>query len=114
VRWPPDAFIFPGDNFYEIGTTDDFLRWAFPLFKQGADAFYCSSSTGTIRSIADHGFPVCGHVGLIPSKATRTGGFRAVGKTLDGAKLVWQQVKAAKEAWAFAVCPSSNDLEHPR
>ena len=99
----PDAFIFPGDNFYEIGTTDDFLRWAFPLFRQGADAFYCSGSIGTLRAMADHGLPVCGHVGLIPSKATWTGGFKAVGKTLASAQLVWQQVKAAEEAGAFAV-----------
>ncbi len=99
----PDAFIFPGDNFYEIGTTDDFLHWAFPLFKQGADAFYCSGSTATIRAMADHGLPVCGHVGLIPSKATWTGGFKAVGKTLESAKLVWKQVKAAEEAGALAV-----------
>lgn len=33
----PKAFAFPGDNFYEIGGTDDFLRWAVPLVKQGAD-----------------------------------------------------------------------------
>lgn len=99
----PDAFIFPGDNFYEIGGTDDFLKWAFPLFKHGADAFYCSGSMATIRAMADHGLPVCGHVGLIPSKATWTGGFKAVGKTLDSAKQVWQQVKAAENAGAFAV-----------
>ena len=99
----PDAFIFPGDNFYEIGTTDDFLHWAFPLFKHGADAFYCSGSIATIRAMADHGLPVCGHVGLIPSKATWTGGFKAVGKSLSTAQLVWQQVKVAEEAGAFAV-----------
>ncbi len=99
----PDAFIFPGDNFYEIGTADDFLKWAFPLFKNGADALYCSGSMGTIRAMTDHGLPVCGHVGLIPSKATWTGGFKAVGKTLDSAKLVWQQCKAAEQAGAFAV-----------
>lgn len=85
----PDALIFPGDNFYEIGTTDDFLKWAFPLYKNGADAFYCSGSLGTIRAMADYGLPVCGHVVLIPSKAIWTGGFKAVGKTLDNAKLVW-------------------------
>lgn len=99
----PDAFIFPGDNFYEIGTADDFLHWAFPLYKHGADAFYCSGSMATIRAMADHGLPVCGHVGLIPSKRTWTGGFKAVGKTLATAQLVWQQVKAAEEAGAFAV-----------
>ena len=31
----PDAFAFPGDNFYEIGGTDDFLRWALPLVQGG-------------------------------------------------------------------------------
>lgn len=99
----PDAFIFPGDNFYEIGGTEDFLRWAFPLYKHGADAFYCSGSLGTVKAMADHALPVCGHVGLIPSKRTWTGGFKAVGKTLDTAKLVWEQCRALEDAGAFAV-----------
>ena len=51
---------------------------------------------------ATKAFPVCGHVGLIPSQATWTGGFRAVGKTADTAMLVWSQVKALEEAGAFA------------
>jgi 3-methyl-2-oxobutanoate hydroxymethyltransferase len=99
----PDCFAFPGDNFYEIGDTQDFLRWAFPLYKHGADGFYCSGSLATIRAMADHGLPVCGHVRLIPSKRTWTGGFKAVGKTLETAQLVWQQVRAAEAAGAFAV-----------
>ena len=99
----PNAFAFPGDNFYEIGGTDDFLRWAFPLFKNGADGVYCSGSLQTVRALSDHGIPVCGHVGLIPSKATWTGGFKAVGKTLDSAKRVWDQCQALQEAGAFAV-----------
>lgn len=99
----PDAFAFPGDNFYEIGGTEDFLRWAMPLYKAGADGVYCSGSLRTVRELSDHGIPVCGHVGLIPSKATWTGGFKAVGKTLDMAQLVWNQVKALEAAGAFAV-----------
>ncbi len=98
----PNAFAFPGDNFYEIGDTADFLKWAFPLFKHGADGFYCSGSLQTIRAMADHALPVCGHVGLIPSKRTWTGGFKAVGKTLETAQHVWQQCKALEEAGAFA------------
>lgn len=98
----PTAFAFPGDNFYEIGDTADFLKWAFPLYKHGADGFYCSGTLTTIRAMADHALPVCGHVGLIPSKRTWTGGFKAVGKTLETAQLVWQQVKALEEAGAFA------------
>jgi len=98
----PDCFAFPGENFYEIGGTDDFLRWAMPLYKAGADAFYCSGSLATVRAMADHALPVCGHVGLIPSKRTWTGGFRAVGKTLETAQLVWRQVRALEAAGAFA------------
>ena len=99
----PTAFAFPGDNFYEIGDTTDFLKWAFPLYKHGADGFYCSGSLQTVRAMADHALPVCGHVGLIPSKRTWTGGFKAVGKTLETAQLVWRQCKALEEAGAFAV-----------
>jgi 3-methyl-2-oxobutanoate hydroxymethyltransferase len=53
--------------------------------------------------MADHALPVCGHVGLIPSKRTWTGGFKAVGKTLETAQLVWNQCKALEAAGAFAV-----------
>lgn len=98
----PNAFAIPGDNFYEIGGPDDFLKWALPLYKAGADAVYCSGSLATVRLLAEHAIPVCGHVGLIPSKATWTGGFKAVGKTLETAKLVWSQVRALEEAGAFA------------
>ena len=99
----PHAFAFPGDNFYEIGGPDDFLRWALPLMKHGADGVYCSGSLATVRLLADHAVPVCGHVGLIPSKRTWTGGFRAVGKTLDQAKWIWDACVALEEAGAFAV-----------
>lgn len=98
----PTVFAIPGNNFYEIGTTDDFIPWAFRLYKAGADAVYCSASTQTIHRLAEEGIPVCGHVGLIPSKATWTGGFKAVGKTLEIAQLVWRQVKALEDAGAFA------------
>ncbi len=98
----PDAFAFPGDDYYDVGGTEDFLKWAFPLVRHGADAVYCSGSLATVRALADHGVPVCGHVGLIPSKRTWTGGFRAVGKTLETAQLVWDQVRALEVAGAFA------------
>jgi 3-methyl-2-oxobutanoate hydroxymethyltransferase len=98
----PSVFASPGVDFFEVGTADDFVRWAFRLFKASADAVYCSASLTTIRRLADEGIPVCGHAGLIPSKATWTGGFKAVGKTLDMAQRVWRQVKALEEAGAFA------------
>lgn len=99
----PDAFTFPGDNFWEIGGPEGYRDWAFPLFKHGADAIYCQGSLDSVRTLADHGIPVCGHVGLVPPKATWTGGARAVGKTFDKARRVWDQCVAYEEAGAFAV-----------
>ena len=42
-------------------------------------------------------------MGLVPPKTSWTGGAKAVGKTLDKAKLVWEQCIAYEEAGAFAV-----------
>lgn len=46
-------------------------------------------------------FPVIGHVGLIPSRATWTGGLKAVGKTADTAIQVFEAVKQLEAAGAI-------------
>jgi 3-methyl-2-oxobutanoate hydroxymethyltransferase len=97
----PSLFSMPGDNFYEIGTADDFLRWAFRLYKAGADAVYCSAGIPTIKRLADDNIPVIGHVGLIPSRRTWTRGFKAVGKTAETAMQVFEAVKQLEAAGAF-------------
>ncbi|WP_218013863.1 hypothetical protein [Rubellimicrobium rubrum] len=66
----PKTFAIPGDNFYKIGDTSDLLRWAFPLYRDGADAVYCSGSLRTVRALSENDIAVCGHVGLVPSKRT--------------------------------------------
>jgi 3-methyl-2-oxobutanoate hydroxymethyltransferase len=97
----PSLFSMPGDNFYEIGTADDFVRWAFRMYKAGADAVYCSASYATIRRMADEAIPVIGHVGLIPSRRTWTGGWKAVGKTAAGAMEILEAVRRLEAAGAF-------------
>ncbi len=97
----PSLFSMPGENFYEIGTADDFVRWAFGMIKGGADAVYCSASYATVKRMADEAVPVIGHVGLIPSRATWTGGFKAVGKTAAGAMEIVEAVKAYEAAGAI-------------
>lgn len=97
----PGIFAMPGDNFYEIGGPEDFLRWAFRLYKATADAVYCSAGFNTVRRLSEDAIPVIGHVGLIPSRATWTGGFKAVGKTAKSAFEVFQAVKALEAAGAF-------------
>jgi 3-methyl-2-oxobutanoate hydroxymethyltransferase len=97
----PTVFAVPGVNFYELGTADDFVRWSFRMLKAGADAVYVSAGLGTIRRLADDNVPVIGHVGLIPSRATWTGGFKAVGKTAATAMQVYRATKALEDAGAF-------------
>jgi 3-methyl-2-oxobutanoate hydroxymethyltransferase len=97
----PGIFAMPGDNFFEIGTSDDFLRWAFRMYKASADAVYCSAGFETVRQLAADNIPVIGHVGLIPSRATWTGGFKAVGKTADTAVQIFEAVKKYEALGAF-------------
>jgi 3-methyl-2-oxobutanoate hydroxymethyltransferase len=98
----PSVFAFPGLEYGDLITADDYIRAAFKALRAGGDAVYCAASLQTVRRMRDEGIPVCGHVGLIPSKATWTGGFRAVGKTAVGALEIWRQTKALEQAGAFA------------
>jgi 3-methyl-2-oxobutanoate hydroxymethyltransferase len=98
----PSAFVFVGLLYGQLATYDDYLRAAHDAITIGGDAVYCAASLRTVEGLALEGIPVCGHTGLIPSKRTWTGGFRAVGKTVDTALLVYRQVKELEDAGAFA------------
>lgn len=99
----PSVFSMTGMTHLEAGTADDYLRWCGAALEKGADALYCSGSLRTVEALAREYIPVVGHVGLVPSRATWTGGFRAVGKAADGALKLFDEVKAYESAGAFAV-----------
>lgn len=108
--WTPEMREAAGDCFVQVGllygqlvTQEDYLRAAHRVMQIGGDCVYCASSFGTIKAIADDGIPVVSHVGLIPSKATWTGGFKAVGKTAQSATAVFEHVKALEEIGVFGV-----------
>lgn len=98
----PRPFVVGGLEPGAFITEEDYLREAFRLLKFGANAVYCGASLKIVRRLRDEGIPVVGHVGLIPSRRTWTGGFRAVGKTAQSAIEVWRATKALEEAGAFA------------
>lgn len=108
--WNPAMREAAGECFVQVGllyglnaTTEDYLRKAHWAVLQGGDCCYCAAATSVVQRLAEEGIPVVGHAGLVPSKRTWTGGFKAVGKTLDSAKLVWRQIKDLENAGAFAV-----------
>ncbi len=107
--WTPAMREAAGSCFVQVGllygklaTTDEYLRAAHDAMLIGGDCCYCAAAPVTIERLAAEGVPVVGHVGLIPSRRTWTGGWRAVGKTLESAKLVYEQVKTLESAGAFA------------
>ena len=108
-RWSPEMRDAAGDCFVQVGlqygrlaTTDDYLRAGHDALLAGGDCCYCAASNQVIERLSIEGIPVVGHAGLIPSRRTWTGGFRAVGTTLESATLVLEQVKALESAGAFA------------
>jgi len=98
----PSVFAVPGLEYGDFITPEDYLRAAFQAMRAGGDAVYCAASLMVIRRLRDEGIPVCSHTGLIPSKATWTGGFKAVGRTAKSALDIWASVKALEDAGAFA------------
>jgi 3-methyl-2-oxobutanoate hydroxymethyltransferase len=99
----PSVFSMTGRTHLQAGTPEDYLRWSGDAIERGADAVYCSGSLRTVEYLAREHIPVVGHVGLVPARATWTGGFRAVGKTAEAALRLLEEVRAYEAAGAFAV-----------
>jgi len=98
----PSLFTLTGRSHIEAGSADDHLRWAGEMLQAGADCIYCSGSMDRVEHLAKEYIPVVGHVGLVPSRVTWTGGFRAVGRTADEALRVYRECIDLENAGAIA------------
>ncbi len=99
----PGVFTMTGKTHLEYGAPDEYLRFAGEMIRAGADALYCSGSLRTVEHLAREFIPIVGHVGLVPARATWTGGYRAVGKTAATALALFGECRRYQEAGAFAV-----------
>ncbi len=99
----PDTFLISGIPYGKCSSKKQAIKAAFKLLDDGADAVYAVMSLEFMRAVAAEGIPLIGHVGLIPSKRTWTGGYRAVGKTADEALRVYQDTMALQDAGVIAV-----------
>jgi 3-methyl-2-oxobutanoate hydroxymethyltransferase len=98
----PTLFSMSGLAHLDAGPPETYLEFCYRMLKAGADALYCSASMDAVRYLAKEHVPIVGHVGLVPSRATFTGGFRAVGKTAESARAIFEEVLALEAAGAFA------------
>ena len=99
----PSIFSMAGQTHTECGKPHEYFKWCNSAIERGADAVYCSGSFSTVEMLAKEFIPVVGHVGLVPSRATWTGGFKAVGKTAEEALQLFKQIKSYEDAGAIAV-----------
>jgi 3-methyl-2-oxobutanoate hydroxymethyltransferase len=99
----PTVFSMTGKTHLEYGAPEEYLRYAGEMLSKGADALYCSGSLQTVERLAREYIPIVGHVGLVPARATWTGGFRAVGTTAESAIALYNECRAYQDAGAFAV-----------
>jgi 3-methyl-2-oxobutanoate hydroxymethyltransferase len=85
----------------KLASAEDYLRAAFHFMAMGGDCFYCAASLDIQKTLCDNAVPIVAHVGLIPSQCTWTGGFKAVGKTAQSARDVWDHVKRLEAIGCF-------------
>lgn len=99
----PNSHFQFGMPWGKHASATEVLRDAMAAMQAGAQSVYCGMSPAIVEALAREGVPVICHVGLVPPKATWTGGYRAVGRTLEQARILWQQVQDFESAGAFAV-----------
>lgn len=102
-RAAPNTFMAFSVPLVAAASPEEAVRLGYDAMAIGADAIMCQWAPRFVEAAAEAGIPVQGHAGLVPRRSTWTGGLRAVGKTLEQARWVFQEIKALENAGAYAV-----------
>ena len=97
----PNTFITAALFAGRFITNEEILRGAFDVMMGGADSVLTPRSFDVVEMLAKEGIQVQGHVGMVPSMATKYGGIRTVGKTADEAISILKDMKRLEDAGAF-------------
>lgn len=97
----PNTFITAALFAGRFITNEDILRGAIEASMQGADCVLTPRDMNAVELIANQGISVQGHVGMVPSLASKYGGLRTVGKTAEEAFEVFKDMKRLEDAGAF-------------
>lgn len=104
-RGAPNTFVMGDMPFLSYQTTpDEAVRNAGRFYKEaGVDAIKLEGGrriTKMIKAIVDAGMVVCGHIGLTPQSTGQFGGYKAQGRTAEGAYELIKDARAVQEAGA--------------
>ena len=99
----PHTFMTFCIGLTKVATVDEAVRAGYVAMEAGADAIMCQWNSKLIRPVYEAGIPVQAHAGLVPRLSTWTGGLKAVGKTMQEAMWIYQQIKDFENGGAWAV-----------
>eukprot|EP01046_Picozoa_sp_COSAG06_P015260 COSAG06_NODE_970_length_11275_cov_4.727183_12_plen_360_part_00 len=103
-RGAPNTLIGSGINPGAYASADEAIKIANEIRGAGADIMYCSGLVpDKFGALSRQHFPCCGHVGYLPVNDTWLGGPRAVGKTAEEAKKIFDDVMALEANGCIAV-----------
>lgn len=97
----PNTFITAALFAGRFITKDEILRGAIEASMQGADSVLTPRSFEMVEMLAKEGLCVQGHVGMVPSTASRHGGMRTLGKTAEEALAILEDMRRLHEAGAY-------------
>ena len=100
VASAPNSFLSCATP-HGMASGEEAIRIGFRALELGASSVYCSASPLIIEAMAREGIPVVGHLGLVPRHVTWTG-YRAIGKTVEEAKMLFSKMKELENAGAYA------------
>ena len=100
VAAAPDSFISAATP-HGLATPEEGIRVGFKALELGASSVYCSASNRIIEGMANERIPVVGHLGMVPRHVIWTN-YRAIGKTVDEARKLYDDMKALESAGAYA------------
>jgi 3-methyl-2-oxobutanoate hydroxymethyltransferase len=100
VAAAPKSFISCATP-HGLASAEEAIRVGFRALGLGASSVYCSASPRIIEAMAREGIPVVGHLGMVPRHSTWTN-VRAIGKSAEEAKRLFEQMKALENAGAYA------------
>ncbi|TWU56987.1 3-methyl-2-oxobutanoate hydroxymethyltransferase [Rubripirellula tenax] len=99
----PNTFMTFCIGLTKIATAAEAVRAGYDAMEAGADGIMCQWGPEFIRAVSDAGIPVEAHAGLVPRLSTWTGGLKAVGKTIEQAIWIFEQIQSFEAAGAWAV-----------
>lgn len=108
VRGAPNPLIVGDLPFgsYNVSQEQAIMNATRFMKEGGCDVVKLEGGTevaATVRAIVDAGIPVMGHIGLTPQTASKLGGFKVQGKSIEAVQSLVDDALALEKAGAFSL-----------